>query len=116
MLRMYRIERLVPLDSRVAGMIGLDLVAAVAYIDAELPNYLQFEHWVGNHIKRADESTKAKWTAEIAAMQKAEDQAAAEVVEAGATDPAIRETVLLNDMVDWKHMLDHIISQRVART
>jgi hypothetical protein len=103
-------------DSRVAGMIALDLVAAVAYIDAELPNYLQFEHWVGNHIKRADESTKAKWTAEIAAMQKAEDQAAAEVVEAGATDPTIRGTVLLNDMVDWKHMHDHIISQRVART
>jgi hypothetical protein len=108
MLRMYRIERLVPL-------IGAT-VAGPAYIDAELPNYLQFEHWVGNHIKRGDESTKAKWTAEIAAMQKAEDQAAAEVVEAGATDPTIRGTVLLNDMVDWKHMHDHIISQRVART
>ena len=97
-------------------MIGLDIEAASAYINSELPNYLQFEGWVRDHIAEPDAATKAKWIAEIAAMKKAEEQGAAEVIECGATDPTIRGTVMLNDMVDWKYMHDHIVSKRVAHT
>ena len=103
-------------DNRVAGMIGLDIDATSAYINSELPNYLQFESWVRDHIAQPDAATKAKWIAEIAGMKKAEEQGAAEVIECGATDPTIRGTVMLNDMVDWKHMHDHIVSKRVAHT
>jgi hypothetical protein len=102
-------------DKRVAGMIGLDLPAASAYIKSDLPNYLQFERWVSDHIAQPDDATKAKWTAEILALQKSEEAWTAERVEAGAPDLGLRGTVLLNDMVDWKHMHDYVVNTRVAR-
>jgi hypothetical protein len=102
-------------DKRVAGMIGLDLPAASAYINNDLPNNLQFERWVSNHIAQPDDATKAKWTAEILALQKSEEAWSAERIEAGAPDLEIRSTVLLNDMVDWKHMHDYVVNTRVAR-
>ena len=102
-------------DKKVASMLGLDIEATTAYIGAELPNYLQFERWVSDHIAPPDAATKAKWTADILSGQKSEEQAAAEVIEAGAPGLTVRGTVLLNDMVDWKHMHDHIVNQRVAR-
>ncbi|HEY5341692.1 MAG TPA: hypothetical protein VIK27_11745 [Candidatus Aquilonibacter sp.] len=103
-------------DKRLAGMIGLDLVAACAFIGAELPNYLQFEHWVRERIAQPDAATKAQWTAEILALQKPQEQATEELVEAGAPGLSVRGVILLNDMVDWKHMHDDIVAQRVART
>ncbi len=102
-------------DTRVSGMIGLDIDATSAYIKSELPNYLQFEGWVRDHIPQPDDATKAKWTAEINAMQKKEEMAAAEWIECGDPDLTLRGTILLNDMVDWKHMHEDIVSRQVAR-
>jgi hypothetical protein len=102
-------------DKRCADTIGLDLVATSAYINNEKPTYLQFEAWVLDHIAAPNAATKAEWVAQFNGMQKAEAQAAAEVIESGATDPSLRGTILLNDMVDWKHMHDHVVAARVTR-
>jgi hypothetical protein len=102
-------------DKRLSGMIGLDLVAACAYIQSDLPNYLQFEGWVRDHIAQVDDATKAKWCAQMTALQKPEDVSAAECLEAGAPGSGVRSVILLNDMVDWKHMHDKIVDRRVAR-
>lgn len=102
-------------DKRVAGMIGLDLPATSAYINSELPTYLQFEAWVSDHISQPDNTTKAKWTAEILALQKSEEAWTDERVEAGAPTLTLRGTILLNDMVDWKHMYDAVADKRVTR-
>jgi hypothetical protein len=102
-------------DKRCADTIGLDLVATSAYINNEKPTYLQFEAWVLDHIAAPSEATKAEWIAQFNGMKKAEAQAAAEVIECGATDPSLRGTILLNDMVDWKHMHDHVVAARVTR-
>jgi len=102
-------------DKKVSGLIGLDLAATSAYIGAELPNYLEFEGWVSDHIAAPDAATKAKWVTDIISGQKGEEQGAAEVIEAGAPGLTLRGTVLLNDMVDWKHMHDHIVSRRAVR-
>jgi len=102
-------------DMKVVKLIGLDIEATVAFIDRELPNFLVFEAWVRDHIALPDDATKAKWTAEILGGQKGAEQAAAEVIESGATDPTIRGTILLNDLVDWKHMHDYIVSRRAVR-
>ena len=102
-------------DKKLSEMIGLDLVAASAYIAKELPNYGQFEHWVRDHIAQPDASKKAEWVATIAGMQKAEEQAAGECVECGLPGAGLRGTVLLDDMVDWKYMHDRAIAQRVTR-
>ena len=61
--------------------------AATAYIDRELPTFLQFERWVLERIPPADAATKAKWAAQFEAMQKSEEQAAAECIEAGRPGP-----------------------------
>ena len=102
-------------DMKVVKLIGLDIEATVAFINGELPNFLVFERWVGDHIAKPDDATKAKWTADILGGQKGVEQAAAEVIESGASDPTIRGTILLNDLVDWKHMHDYIVSRRAVR-
>jgi hypothetical protein len=102
-------------DKRCADTIGLDLVATSAYINDNKPTYLQFEAWVLDHIAAPSAATKAEWIAQFDGMKKAEAQAAAEVIECGATDPTLRGTILLNDMVDWKHMHDHVVAARVTR-
>jgi hypothetical protein len=101
-------------DKRVAGMIGLDLPATTSYINSELPSYLQFEAWVSDQIAQPDAVTKAKWTAEILALQKTEEAMLAERVEAGAPHLTLRSTVLLNDMVDWAHMHNRVCKLRQA--
>jgi hypothetical protein len=102
-------------DTKVADMIGLDLVAATAYITKELPDYGSFEKWVRDHIAQPDAAKKAEWAATIAGMQKNEEQAARECVECGLSASGLRGTVLLNDLVDWKYMHDHAVAGRVAR-
>lgn len=102
-------------DKRVSELIGLDLGAACAFIHAELPGYLQFERWVTEHVSPPDAATKARWTQTILSLVKSEEQALAELVEAGEPDTSLRGTILLNDLVDWKHMHDHAVSHRLAR-
>jgi hypothetical protein len=103
-------------DKRVAGLIGLDIVAASEFIQTKLPDYLQFERWVSEQIGRPDAATKAEWIATILALQKTDEQATAEIAESGASDPSLRGTILLNDLVDWKHMHDYVVARRLART
>ena len=99
-------------DKLVSETIGLDLVAACAYIHAELPGYVQFENWVRDHIAQPDDATKAQWSAKILGLQKSDEQAAADCSEAGAPELSVRGTILLNDLVDWKHMHDHAVERR----
>jgi hypothetical protein len=99
-------------DTMLAELIGLDLPATTAYIAKELPNYLVFERWVAKNIKAPGAATKAQWTAKVAAMEKAEETAASELIEAGATGLKTRSVILLNDLVDWKHMHDALVSLR----
>jgi hypothetical protein len=101
-------------DKRLAETIGLDLSAAVAYINGELPSYLQFERWVLAHITPPDAATKANWVEQFDGLKKGEEQATAECIEAGAPGAGVRGTMLLNDMVDWKFMHDQVAAQRVA--
>lgn len=103
-------------DKRVAELIGLDLAAAWSYIQTDLPNYVQFERYVSDHIARPDDATKAQWTATILGLQKTDDQATAELAEAGEPDLSLRSTILLNDLVDWKHMHDRVVAKRLAHT
>ena len=103
-------------DRLLAETIGLDLVAACAYIDKEFPAYMQFERWVSDHIAKPDEATKAQWVEKFANLEKPEATAATDLAEAGAPAGITRNVILLNDMVDWKHMHDHLVAQRVART
>jgi hypothetical protein len=101
-------------DKKLAQTIGLDLVAATAYIGSELPGYLQFERWVTERVGAVSDATKAEWTAGFLAMTKGEEQAAADLVEAGAPGLAVRSTILLNDIVDWKYMHDYALERRTA--
>ena len=101
-------------DKKISETIGLDLVATVAYVNAELPNYLQFENWVLNHIPPVDDATKVTWVSNVAAMQKPEEMSAAECKECGVAGAGLRGTVLLNDMVDWKYMHDRVAGSKAA--
>jgi hypothetical protein len=99
-------------DKRVAGMLGFDIGEAEDFIHAELPSYVEFEAWVRKHIPNADAATRAKWAAEIVALQKTDEMAVADLAEAGLPGLTVRSTILLNDLVDWRYMHDHAMGQR----
>lgn len=102
-------------DNQLAKMTGMDLAAAVAYIEAELPDYLTFERWFERAVGPVTAAQKAEWTAMVAAMQQPEDRAQPNLVEAGAADLQTRSTVLINDLVDWKYMHDDVANRKLAR-
>ena len=99
-------------DKRVAGMLGFDIGEAEDFIHAELPTYVQFEAWVQERIQNADAATRTKWAAEILALKKTDEMAIADLAEAGLPGLPNRDTILLNDIVDWRHMHDHAVRQR----
>lgn len=101
-------------DKRVAGMIGLDIDATEQYIHGQLPSYVRFEAWVREQIPPFDAATREKWTAEILAMEKTDEMSRADLAEAGYSGTSTRNTILLNDLVDWRHMHDHVVTQRKA--
>jgi hypothetical protein len=102
-------------DSNAAKTIGLDIVAATEFIHREMPDELRFERWVRDHIAQPDEATKAQWAAKLLGGKKADEQAVAELAEAGVPDRSLRGTIVLNDVVDWKHMHDYAVSRQPAR-
>jgi hypothetical protein len=103
-------------DQRVADTIGLDLAAACAYIHAELPNYLQFEQWVQEHIAPHEEMVdRPKWNLEIRFREKADDKAAEERAEAGVPELSHKRNTMLNDMVDWTYLHAQAVDRRAAR-
>jgi hypothetical protein len=102
-------------DNRISGLIGMDLVAATDYIKSDLPTYGQFEAWVRDHIAQPTDAQKAEWTTTLLAMQKPEEMSVAECGEVGLPGSGLRGSILLNDLVDWKHMHDHIVSQRTVQ-
>jgi hypothetical protein len=102
-------------DNQLATMSGMDLAAAVAYIDAELPDYLTFERWFEQHVGPVTDAQKAEWSAKIAALLQPEDRAQSNLAEAGIPDLQTRCTILINDLVDWKYMHDDIAGRKLAR-
>jgi hypothetical protein len=102
-------------DNQLAKLTGMDLAAAVAYINAELPDYLTFERWFEQHVGPVTDAKKAEWSAKIAALQQPEDRAQPNLVEAGAADLQTRSTILINDLVDWKYMHDDVAGRKLAR-
>jgi hypothetical protein len=102
-------------DQHLATLTGLDLAAAVAYVHGKLPDYLTFERWFVHSVGPIDDARKAEWSASVVALQQPEDRAQANLAEAGATELQTRDTILINDLVDWKHMYDHVAGRKLAR-
>jgi hypothetical protein len=105
------------LDAYVAGLCGLDLDAAVAFIHRELPSYPQFEAYVCEQVPGiADPVALASYNDAILTRQKPEEKAAAERLEAGVPELAFREVIMCNDMLDWKALHDEALARRSSPT
>lgn len=102
-------------DCTLAKMTGMDLAAAIEYINTELPDYLTFERWFEKNVGGVTDAQRAEWSEKIAALQQPEDRAQPNLTEAGAPDLQTRSTILINDIVDWKYMYDDIASRKMAR-
>jgi hypothetical protein len=101
-------------DKFLAETIGLDINAASAYIAAELPGFVQFEHWVRDHIPPYDEATKDQWSAKLLGLKKGDETAVAELAEAGMPELTTRDVILLNDLIDWKYMHAYVAARSVV--
>lgn len=102
-------------DNQLATMSGMDLEAAITFINTELPDYLTFERWFEQHVGPITAEQKAEWSAKIAALQQPEDRAQPNLIEAGCADLQTRSTILINDLVDWKYMYDDVAGRKLAR-
>jgi hypothetical protein len=102
------------LDAYVAGLMELDLDAAIAFIHTELPDYLTFERWVREHVKALDPASVARYNETITTRQKPEEKAAADRLEAGVPELSFRDVILCNDMVDWKLLHDQVLARRAT--
>ena len=102
-------------DNQLAKLTGMDLAAAVAFVEAELPDYVTFERWFERSVGPVTEAKRIEWAEKIAALQQPEDRALANLAEAGAAGLATRNTILINDLVDWKYMHDDVAGRKLAR-
>jgi hypothetical protein len=101
-------------DEYVAKLTGLDLDAAIAFIHAELPDYMTFERWVRERVPALDAASIAGYNEAIVTRQKPEEKAAAERLESGVPELSFREVIMCNDMLDWKGLHDEAIARRGA--
>ncbi len=103
-------------DRIVADLIGMDHGAAVAFLRTELPSYVRFEAWLRENTAIPDDTTRNHWNETIRKYEKPAELAAIDRAEAGVAELSFRGCVLLNDMVDWRHMHDRALARFTARS
>lgn len=90
-----------PLDIWFCEAIGLDLDAAIAYVRAELPRFVDFEAWLAGHATHVSPADVAAHNEALRTRQKPERVAASERELLGIADANYRPSMELNDLVDW---------------
>jgi hypothetical protein len=95
-------------DTWFGGITGVDLPAAIAYIHADLPNYLTFEAWFRAHAPHVSPAEIAAHNAAMAIRVKPDAIAAEERLVLGIDDPTYKLSREMNDLVDW-HTLHALI-------
>ena len=102
-------------DAYVSTLVGLDLAAAVAFIERELPTYTVFEEWFHERIPGIDvAATLEEYNTAITTRLKPDEKAAEERAEAGVTELSFRDVIMCNDMLDWKALHDEARARRTA--
>ena len=87
-------------DERTAQDLGFDRDEFIAFVEKELPNYLECEAWVRAHAKHLDAETIRKHN-ELVHRDKPDWMAAAQRAFVGLDDPSAKDASLLNDLDDW---------------
>lgn len=90
-----------PLDIWFCEAIGLDLEAAIGFVQAELPPYPVFEAWAARHATHTTPPEIAQHNESLRTRRKPEAVAAHERALLGIDDPDYRPSMELNDLVDW---------------
>ena len=101
-------------DERTCSDIGLDMTAAVAYIETEKPDYLTFEKWVRAHATNLNAASIAAHNASILAQPMRDEVATQRRRRFGIDDPSYNTGVRLNDLDDWDGLHELLVrSNRV---
>jgi hypothetical protein len=89
------------MDEQVLRGLGIDPPAFYAYVESELPTYLECEQWVRAHATKLDAESLAKVNAELTGRVKTASSAKAQRLFIGLDDDGPAPTVLMNDLDDW---------------
>ena len=89
------------LDERTLTNLGIDVEAFIAFVEGELPSYVQCEQWVRANAKHLDEATISRHNEDVLARNKTEEMAADQRQLIGIADSGLRHVVTLNDLDDW---------------
>lgn len=100
------------LDALAMAHYGIDMAAAIGFIKAEWPTYLQFEAWVRSNARDMTAAVIALYNADP--QPKPEEKALRELRDAGEEDLSIRRCYLINDLLDWTELHRIVTAQRVA--
>jgi hypothetical protein len=96
--------------------IGVDLDATKAYVNAELPTYLEFETWVASHATHGSPAEITAHNVAMRARQKPAEPAARERALLGITDrPDYQPSIELNDLVDWHTIHEQAFSSNTPQ-
>lgn len=101
-------------DERTCADIGLDLTAAVAYIETEKPDYLTFEAWVRTNATKLDAASIAAHNESILGHPMREELASQRRARFGIEDPSFNNGVRLNDLDDWDCLHELLVRSKEA--
>ncbi len=89
------------LDEATFVNLGIDADAFIAFVGAELPDYLTCEKWVLENGTKIDPVSIAAHNRKILTWNQREELAGERRVRFGIADPTFANAVHLNDLDDW---------------
>ena len=88
-------------DAMTFENLGIDGAAFIAYVESELPTYVQCEQWVREHATNLTPGAIATHNEMILNRDKTPEAAAEQRATIGIDAPDLRHAITLNDLDDW---------------
>ena len=96
-------------DKWFSGQVGVDLDAMVAFVHAEMPQYMLLEAWFVQNAAKASSAEIAEHNALMRVRVKPDHIAAEERLTLGIDDPAYNLSLEMNDLVDWLQLHEQLL-------
>jgi hypothetical protein len=95
-------------DELTMTTLGIDRDALLAFVAAESPGYLTFEHWVRTNGTRLRPEAIAELNATLNASIMPEAVATGRRAQLGVDDPTFDRGIPLNDLDDWRQLHEQL--------
>ncbi len=88
-------------DELLCTTIGLDRDAFVAYVETDLPTYLDLESWVRDHATQLNAQTIETFNQAVLGRDLPDQMREQRCAELGIANGSLTKAIALNDLDDW---------------